>query len=164
VTDICAKPAPRDIRLAAALIIHHRSGDAAGLHEIVGMTAESDRASALLLSLLDLHRLFIVQTRTATGVNYVATIVWDIIDDPLTDDPVTVDAHRAAQIIDAHGRGSFDDINAVLAEVRAENRGTQTLLGLLNIYRIALPELSSSAGRAWLDCCVTTALAEEGTP
>ncbi len=155
------QPAARDVRLAAAFTIHHRSGNTAGLQEIVRETAETDRASALLLSVLDLHRTFIVQTRTAAGVDYLGTYIQDL-GTVKPADANAMDIRRACQILDGHGRDDFDAINDTLRAARAEKRCTHALLALMDLYETAVPELSSTAGSAWLDACVAGCLDEEG--
>lgn len=154
------RPTPRDIRLAAALTIHHRSGNTAGVHEIVRQVAEDDRASALLMSLLDLHRVFVVQTRTAIGVDYMATYVQGIGSVKPTDDS-SMDIHLACRILDGHGRDDFDGINDALRTARAQGRCTQVLLALLDLFTAAIPELSSTAGKTWLDACVAAVIGGE---
>jgi hypothetical protein len=153
-------PSPGDVRLAASLTIHHRSGDREGQAEIIRDTAESNRASALLLSVLDLHRTFIVQTRTPAGVDYLGTYVQDIGNVKPTDD-AAMDVHRACRILDGHGRNDFDSINDVIRAARGENRCTETLLALLDLYTVVLPELSSTAGSKWLDECVAASHTQE---
>ncbi|VBA62109.1 hypothetical protein [Mycobacterium attenuatum] len=159
-TDITNQPNPRDVRMAAVLTIHHRNGDNVGVAEIVRDAAEGGRASGLLEALLHLHMIAMVQLHTETGVAYIRSQVGDIAAIVPTD-VETVDMHRAARILDGHGRGDLDAINEVLRSLRADNRGTQTLLALLNIYAVILPELSSTAGRQWLDTCVAASHTEE---
>jgi hypothetical protein len=152
--------AHRDQRLAAALVIHHRSGNPAGLREIVRETAETERGSELLMSILDLHRIYIAETRNNVGVNYLDVYVQDLgAIQPV--DPPDVDLQRATRILDCHGRDDWGGINQVIGAARAENRCTQTLLALLDLYAVALPELSSTAGKKWLDNCVAALHAEE---
>lgn len=156
------KPIARDVRMATALVIHHRAGDRDGMIGIVADASETGRASALLVSLLDLMRVFIVQSRTAAGVDYLGTYVQGIGSVKPTD-ASSMDIHRACRILDGHGRGDLDSINEVLIAARAEKRCTQVLLALLDVYAAAVPELSSSAGRTWLDACIAASHAEEAT-
>lgn len=154
------QPIARDVRLAAALTIHHRSGNTVGLQEIVRETAEADRASALLLSVLDLHSIYIIGSRTPAGVGYLLDHIQGLAGIEPVDD-AAMDLHRACRILEAHGREDFDSINEMLRAVRAQNRGTQTLQTLLDLYAAVLPELSSPAGKVWLDECVVHTVAEE---
>jgi hypothetical protein len=76
-------------------------------------------------------------------------------------DQKAMDLHHACRILDGHGIGDFDQVNGVLRTVRAERRGTQTLLALLDLYATILPELSSQAGSQLLDHCIAASHTEE---
>lgn len=154
------QPTPRDRRMAAALTIHHRGGNTEGLAEIVRETAEADRAAQLLLALMDLHRVYIVETRTPVGVDYLARYVGQLtaVNDPAE---LTVDMRRAARVLDGYGRDDFDSINEVLTETRADNRGSHLLLALLDLYDATLPEILSEPGRRWLDACIAALIKQE---
>ncbi len=153
-------PTPRDVRMAAALIIHHRGGNAEGLAEIVRETIETDRAAQLLQGLLDLHRVYIVQTRTPVGIQYLGTYVAQLAEvDDRTE--LTLDMQRAARVLDCHGRDDVDGINEVLTQTRADNRGAQLLQALLDLYDAALPEILSGPGRRWLDACIAALIDQE---
>lgn len=151
-----------DIRLASALTKHHRTGNTAGMHEIVRTTVDTDRGAPLLVALMDLHARYIVDTRTNVGVDFLAVHVQAIGDIEPTDDPVTVDLHRACLIFDGHGRADYDQINDMLQAAVDDERSTHTVIALLNLYQSVLPELSSPAGQAWLDACIAAMLSEEG--
>ena len=153
-------PTPRDVRMAAALIIHHRGGNSEGLAEIVRETIETDRAAQLLDGLLDLHRVYIVQTRTPVGIQYLGTYVGQLAE---VDDrsELTLDMQRAARVLDCHGRDDVDGINEVLTETRADNRGAQLLQALLDLYDAVLPEILSEPGRRWLDACIASLIKQE---
>ncbi|HRD14269.1 MAG TPA: hypothetical protein PLI79_20660 [Mycobacterium sp.] len=159
-TNPADNPNPRDVRLAAAFTIHHRSGDKEGMAEIVRDTSETGRASELLLSVLDLHKVFIVQSRTPTGIDYLGRYVQDL-GKVKPDDPKMIDLRRACRILDGHGRDDLSAINDVIREARDDNRCTHALMALMGLYETAVPELSSTAGRKWLDACVTTTLGQE---
>lgn len=153
-------PTPRDVRMAAALIIHHRSGNPEGLAEIVRETAETDRAAQLLEGVLNLHQIFIAHTRTPVGIQYLGHYVGQLAEvDERTE--LTLDMQRAARVLDCHGRDDVDGINEVLTETRADNRGSQLLLALLDLYDAILPELLSQPGRRWLDACVASLVEQE---
>lgn len=161
-TDLTTAPNPRDIRMAAALTIHHRNADQQGIADIVRDIAESDRANRLLEALLNIHMIVAVQLHTDLGIDYIRSQVDDIAAvKPV--DPETMDIHRAALIFDGHARGDIDSVNDVLRQLRAEKRGTQTLIALLNIYLAVLPELSSTAGKQWLAACVASSHTGEAT-
>lgn len=155
------KPNPRDVRMAVAATIHHRGGNTEGLAEVVRQTIEDDRAAELLESLLNLHRIYIAQTRTFGGIQYLGAYVHQLagVDDR---NELTLDMQRAARVLDAHACDDVDGINAVLAETRADNRSLQMLLALLDLYDAALPELTSEPGRNWLDACIAGLIEREG--
>lgn len=150
-----------DFRLAAALTKHHRKGNATGVTEIVRETIDTDRGTPLLAAILDLHARYITDTRTDTGIGYLARHVQAIgAIDPT--DATTLDIHRACHILDGHGRTDYELINTALRDAVADQRGTYLVIALLDLYEAVLPEMSSPAGKAWLDACITTMLGEEG--
>lgn len=153
-------PNPRDVRMAAALTIHHRSGNGEGMAEIVRETVDTDRAAQLLHALLDLYRIYITQTRTQVGIQYLGAYVGQLaeVDDR---NEITLDMQRAARVLYSHSRDDFDGINAVLTETRADKRGSHLLLALLDLYDATLPELLSEPGRRWLDAVVAALVAQE---
>ena len=154
------RPTARDIRLAAALTIHHRSNNREGMTDIGQEANEQGRANQLVHALLNLHRVYITQTRTLQGINFLGTWIQNMGNVKPTDDTAR-DIHRACRILDAHGRDDFDAINQTLRTAIAEQRVTQTLLALLDLYVMALPELSSSAGKSFLDGAVLALLEQE---
>jgi hypothetical protein len=153
-----------DVRMAAALIIHHRASDTAGIHAVMSDPDLIERGSPLLWAILDLHRLYVSQTRTSVGIDALALYVQDIATVPENGTDSSRYATWACMIVDAHGRGDIAGMNAILDAARPGNRCTHVLGAVLDLYLHAIPELSSSAGRHWLDTCVTIALADEGTP
>lgn len=154
-TPMTDNTTPRDIRMAAVLIKHHIIGDTTGMHEIVRETVDTDRATPLLAAVLDLHAMFVDQTRTEIGLAYFAECIRAIGNfEPTTADEQ--DQRNAVTVIDGHGRGDFDAINTVLTAVREYGRGTQLILQILGVFRATIPELSTAAGISWLDATIAS--------
>ncbi len=154
-------PNAADGRRAAALITHHRRGDRTGMYEIVNSAVDHGRPTELVLAVMDLYRRAIVELRTDHGLELLAAYVGQL--STATDDPDTIDITRAAIILDAHGRGDFVTLSATLSSASTNKRGSETLLALLDLYAVVLPELTSDIGIGWLDRCATTFFEEEAT-
>lgn len=155
------KPNARDVRLSAALTIHHRSADRDGMADIALEASEAGRANQLVMALMNLHRVYIMNTRTVQGINFLGTWVQDMGNVKPIDD-AALDIHRACRILDAHGHDDYDTINQALRSAIGENRVTQTILAILDLYQMALPELSSTAGKEFFDACVSVFVEQEG--
>jgi hypothetical protein len=65
-------------------------------------------------------------------------------------EPAGKDVIRAAQILNFHGQQARDGIAVVMNEATAEGRSTETLLALLDLYEVVLPELGGAVGVEWL--------------
>ncbi len=152
---------PRDIRMAAALIKHHRYSDHQGIAAIATDPDVIQRGTPLLLGILELHKTYIVQTRTSTGVDYLGTYVQNIAAAPLDGAEDSQLIRWACQLIDAHGRDDITGMNTVLNEARATNQCTHVLLGVLNVFNHAVPDLSSAPGAAWLEATAAAMLNQE---
>jgi len=152
---------PRDIRMAAALIKHHRYSDHEGIAAIATDPDVIQRGTPLLLAILELHKTYIVQTRTNIGVDYLGTYIQNIAANPLDDTNDSQLIQWACQLIDAHGRGDITDMNTTLNEARATNQCTHVLLGVLNVFNHAVPDLSSVPGAAWLEATAAAMLNQE---
>lgn len=144
---------PRDLRMAAVLIKHHRTGNTAGQIEIIRETVDTDRATGLLAAVLDLHAVFISETRNQAGLDFFAEGIHALGEfDPV--DETGQDLLNAVTVVEGHGTGDFDAINEVLTKVRDQGRGTQLMINVLDVLAHAAPELSSRAGIHWLDATV----------
>ncbi|MCV7191873.1 hypothetical protein [Mycolicibacterium brumae] len=148
---------PRDIRLAAVLIKHHLTSNTAGQVEVIRETVDTDRATALLAAVLDLHAQFVTQTRNQVGLDFFAEGIHALGEfDPV--DEIGQDLLNAIAVVEGHGTGDIAAINEVLTKVRAQGRGTQLMINILDVFDHALPELSSHAGIRWLDATVAEIL------
>lgn len=153
-------PNARDIRLAAVLTKHHRQQHIDGMVEIARTAYEQGRAAQLLHSVLHLHHIYIGMTRTSKGIDALALHIRDMANvDPTN--PGQLDIQRACLVLDAYGRNDYDGINTVLRAANADDRATELLITLLNVYGLELPELTSNAGIRWIDTAVSVALGEE---
>lgn len=141
-------PNRADYRRAAVLILHHRRGDKTGVAAIADETNELDRGPQLLMSLLLLHQTLIGLLRTVNGITLLAPWVASMASMLATEPPQT-DIIRAAQILNFHGQGNKDGIAAVVNS--ADGRMTHVLLALMDLYEVALPELSGTVGIEWLE-------------
>ncbi|AFC44583.1 hypothetical protein OCU_33640 [Mycobacterium intracellulare ATCC 13950] len=79
-------------------------------------------------------------------------------------DPGAIAMVRAAQVLDLHGYNDVDGIARVMNAATADGHPTETFLRLLDHYEAALPELTSSAGVAWLEAQIAALAGEEHRP
>jgi|KBSSwiStaDraftv2_1062776.scaffolds.fasta_scaffold668325_1 hypothetical protein len=142
-------PDRADYRRAAVLLLHHRRGDKAGMVAIAEETNELDRGPQLLNSVLLLHQALIGLLRTASSINLMAPWVAGMAA-VIATEPAGKDVIRAAQILNFHGQQARDGIAVVMNEATAEGRSTETLLALLDLYEVVLPELGGAVGVEWL--------------
>ncbi|WP_104183590.1 hypothetical protein [Mycobacterium avium] len=158
-------PDAGDYRRAAVLTLHHRRGNTAGVLAIVDETNIADRAVQLLFAVLGFHKHLILRLRTGEGIDLLADYVHGIatIDAP-ADDLAAIDMLRAAQILDQHGHNDANGIAQVMNAATADGRPTETFLRLLDHYEVALPELTSAAGIAWLEAQAAALAGEEHRP
>lgn len=143
-------PNHADRRRAAVLILHHRRGDKAGVVAVAEETNELNRGPQLLMSVLLLHQTLIGLLRTFNGITLMAPWVAGMAS-VIATDPAGKDVVRAAQILNFHGQRAHDGIAVVMNEATAEGRPTEVLLALMDLYEVALPELSSTVGIEWLE-------------
>ncbi|PBA30569.1 hypothetical protein CKJ65_16445 [Mycobacterium intracellulare] len=132
---------------------------------IVDETNKADRAVELLSALLGFHKHLILRLRSDEGVSLLADYMRGIatMEAPSTE-AEAVDMIRAAQVIDLHGRGDREGIARVMNAATAAGRPTETFLRLLDHYEVALPELSSTVGTAWLKAQIAALAGEEHRP
>lgn len=144
------KPNRADYRRAAVLTLHHRRSDKAGVVAVAEETNELDRGPQLLMSVLLLHQVLIGLLRTPNGITLMAPWIAGMAA-VIATDPAGKDIVRAAQILNFHGQGANDGIAVAMNEAAADGRATETLLALLDLYEVALPELSGAVGIEWLE-------------
>ncbi|WP_285034578.1 hypothetical protein [Mycolicibacterium sp. lyk4-40-TYG-92] len=150
-------PDRADRRRAAVMTLHHRRGDKAGVAAIAEETNALDRGPQLLKSVLLLHQVLIGLLRTESALALIAEWVGGMASMLATEPPHT-DIVRAAQILNFHGQGNHDGIAAVVNS--SDGRMTHVPLALLDLYEVALPELSGS-GASWLDSQIQAFLEAE---
>lgn len=138
-----------DYRRAAVLTLHHRRGDKAGVVAVAEETNELNRGPQLLKSVLLLHQTLIGLLRTTDSITLLAPWVAGMAALIATEQPQR-DIVRATQILNFHGQGQHDGIAVVMNEAAADGRATEVLLALLDLYEVALPELSGAVGIEWL--------------
>lgn len=157
------KPNSADYRRAVALTLHHRRGDTEGVVVIAEETNAKDRAAQLLHAVLRLHQTLIGLLRTQSGLNLLADWVLGMATLPAIEPPGT-DIVRAAQILNFHGQGSPEGIAEVMNTATSEGRSTQVLLQLLDLYEVALPEISGPGGMEWLAVQIQAFVDDENKP
>ncbi|OBB18550.1 hypothetical protein A5761_08690 [Mycolicibacterium setense] len=157
------QPNAADARRAAALTIHHRRGNNAGVLALLAETGETTRAAELVLAILDLHRSAIMELKTEAGIELMAQYVQALATLPIPVNPDTegADVSRAAQLLDAHGRGDTDAINHALQSAATAGRPAELVLALLDLFDHLIAELSCEAGIDWLQRCITSFATEE---
>lgn len=164
-TDNQTPPDFGDYRRAAVLTLHQRRGNTAGVLAIVDETNAADRAVQLLFAVLGFHKHLIQRLRSAEGIDLLADYVHGIASlDAPPDDHGAITMIRAAQILDLHGHNDANGIARVMNAAAADGRPTETFLRLLDHYEVALPELSSTAGIAWLEAQIDALRTEEFRP
>ncbi|MFV8233695.1 hypothetical protein [Mycolicibacterium fortuitum] len=162
-TTYADQPNAADARRAAAITIHHRRGNNEGLHTILVESVETARPAELVLAILELHCNAIVELKTAAGVDLMARYVQALAAMPIPANPDTEggDVSRAAQLLDAHGRGDTDALNQALQDATKAGRPAELVVALLGLYDHLLAELSCEAGIDWLERCITSFATEE---
>ena len=149
-----------DFRRAALLTKYRRQGNQAAQVVIVEEVNETNRAAELLHALLVLHMVFFVRFRTPDAANMLADYFAGIASlEPI--DAETTDTIRAAQIINHHGHHNRQAIVQVMNAATLDGRATQTILAVLDHYEVALPELSATAGIAFIEANATAMLEQE---
>jgi hypothetical protein len=156
-------PNAGDYRRAAVLVLHQRRGNTAGVAAIVDETNTANRGPQLLRAVLVLHRTLIGLLRTQSAINLMADWVHGMATLDATEPPGT-DITRAAQILEHHGQGNHAGVAAVMNAATHEGHPTEVLLQLLDLYEVALPELSGLGGMEWLEAPIETLVSEEFKP
>lgn len=147
---------PGDYRRAAVVVLHHRRGNTEGLTAVIDETNDLDRAAHLLYATLGLHHAFIARLRTRDGINLLADWVHGMAGLDAAEDVC-----RAARILEHHGRQDNDGIVREMEAAITDSRATETFVQLLDLYEVALPELSSPAGIKWIEEHITALAGEE---
>ncbi|BBX29317.1 hypothetical protein [Mycolicibacterium alvei] len=159
-TDQATPTNAADYRRAAALTVHHRQGNPAGVVAIIDETNTTGRAAHLLLATLGLHHNFIATLRTRDGINLMADYIHGIATLDPTESPGT-EICRAARILECHGLQDLDGIDHEIRSAIDDQRATETFIALLDHYEVALPELSSNVGIGWIQDHITALANEE---
>lgn len=143
------KPNSSDYRRALALILHHRRGDNQGVAVVAEETNAEDRLPQLVHAVLKLHQVLIAMLRTESGIDLLGDWVGGMAA-LSADEPPGTDVVRAAQILNFHGQGNGAAVAEVMNAATLEGRHTQVFLQLLDLYEVALPEISGPGGMEWL--------------
>ncbi|GAS87541.1 hypothetical protein [Mycolicibacterium brisbanense] len=149
---------PSDYRRAAVLTKHQRNGNIAGVLAIVEETNTADRAAELMLATMALHGTFIRRLRTADGITLMADWVHGMGG---VDTPDAALIARAARILECHANNDLGGIDREMRAATAEDRATEQFLALLDLYEVALPELTSRAALGWIDTQIEVLRLEE---
>jgi hypothetical protein len=152
-----------DYRRASLLTKYRRQGNKTGQIAIVEEVNHADRVAELLHALLVLHMTFFVRFRTPDAVGLLDSYFSGIASlEPI--DAGTTDTIRAAQIIDRHAHRDRKAVAQVMNAAILDGRATETLLAVLDHYEVALPELSSEDGIAFIDANAAAMRDEEFRP
>lgn len=157
------KPNSSDYRRAIALTLHHRRGDTEGVVVIAEETNAENRSPQLLRAVLMLHQVLIGLLRTQSSLNLLGDWVSGMANLRADEFP-GADTVRAAQILNHHGNGNTEGIAAVMNAAALEGRSTQVLLKLLDLYEVALPEISGPGGLHWLQVQIQAFVEDENKP
>lgn len=157
------RPNSSDYRRAVVLTVHHRRGDTEGVAAIAEETNTENRAAQLLHAVLRVHETLIALLRTQSGLNLMGDWVGGMAELPAIEPPGT-DIVRAAQILNFHGQGNPEGIADVMNAASAEGRATHVLLQLLDLYEVALPEISGPGGMEWLSAQTQAFIEDENRP
>jgi len=149
-----------DYRRAAALTLHHRQGNTAGVLAIIDETNNTGRGPQLLFATLDLHEQFISVLRTRDGINLMADYVHGMAALDADAAPGT-EIVRAARILEFHGLKEPAGITREMQAVGGDAEATQIFIALLDLYEVAMPELSSQVGIRWIQDHIAAMATEE---
>jgi hypothetical protein len=152
-----------DYRRAAVLTMHQRRGNNTGVSAIIDETNAANRAAQLLLAVLGLHRRLIGRLRTEEGISLLADYVHGMATLEATEPPGT-DITRAARLVELHVQDDNEGIGREMVAANAEGRATDAFKQLMGLYEVALPELTSEAGIAWIEAQIDALRTEEFRP
>ena len=137
-TDNQAAVTHADFQRAAALIGHEANGSAEGMQFVIDQACALNRASQLLLAVVDAYGIIAAELRTDAAL----IAVWQLVaqETRRTDDD---DARRAATVIVARRDHNADTFNAVMREANQAGRPAELLATVVALYATILPELAT---------------------
>ncbi|SBS76507.1 hypothetical protein MHPYR_320085 [uncultured Mycobacterium sp.] len=135
----------------------------APIKAILDETGEANRVTELFLAILGIHSNALLELRSETGLKYIEGFVKEIGELAEATDPQTLggDVNRVSRLLDAHARHDIPELNRALRDAFAHRRTVELTIGLLDIFELVLPELTSTAGIRWLEVCITQFGTEE---
>ncbi|WP_369321546.1 hypothetical protein [Mycobacterium adipatum] len=130
-----------DARRAMALISHHTRGHQPGINAIIREAVDADRATELLLAVLDAYPPIVNVLRTAEAQGAMTELVHQIAE--FDDDP---DWQRAARTIIASATRDLAAMLQIVDEANDQKRCPQLLGSVCGVYGLLLPELATPIG------------------
>lgn len=149
-----------DSRRAAALVSHYSIREVDGCNVVMREAMDTGRVAEMITALCDLFQRIVPALVTGYGMALMSEHVLIMADD----DEGDLDVRRAAQLIAHHGNNSREGINKVLTDADDEDRVTELVLAVLNLYETLLPSLYAPTGlRALQQTAVDFAAQEENS-
>lgn len=130
-----------DARRAMALISHHTRGHQPGINSVIREAVDADRATELLLAVLDSYPPLVNALRTPEAQGAMAELVMQLAE--FDDDP---DWRRAARTIVASSTRDLIAMGQIVDEANDEKRCPQLLVAVCGVYGLLLPELATPIG------------------
>lgn len=134
--------AATDCRRATALVVHYGTENRDGVNALLQETAEDERVTEMLLSLLGLFDNVIPQLHTQLGM----TCLSDVLLQLANDQTAPPDLNRAARLIAHYGNNNVDAINTVLTEACEANAVSTLIIAVLNLYSTVAPAVYTRLG------------------
>lgn len=134
-------PKAADARRAMALISHHTQAHQAGINAIIKEAVDADRATELLLAVLDSYPPIVTVLRTPEAQVGMTELVQQLAE--FDDDP---DWRRAARTIIASSTRDIPAMLQIVEESNSEKRCPQLLVAVCGVYGLLLPELGTPFG------------------
>lgn len=149
-------PVAGDCRRATALVSHHAHGSLPGVNEILRSSVECDRVTPTIIATLDFYQAVVPMFITHLGMQALSEVV-----NNLASNDTDTDRQRAARLIAHHANDNVPELNSVLQATAQADRVTQTILSLLDLYVILLPQLQTPLGLRCLEKSVVDLAAAE---
>lgn len=130
-----------DARRAMALISHHTQGNQLGITTIIREAVDADRATELLLAVLDAYPPIVNVLRTPEAQAAMTELVHQIAE--FDED---ADWQRAARTIIASAQRDLPAMKQIVDEANTEQRCPQLIGCVCGVYGLLLPELGTPIG------------------
>lgn len=131
-----------DCRRATALVCHYAVRDVDGCNEVFAEATEASRVTQMIVALLDQFQNIVPALVTKLGMVCLSEHVLIMTEDA-DGDP---DVRAAAGLIAHHANDNTEAYIAVLSDADEDDRVTELVLAVLNLYETLLPALYAPTG------------------